>query len=122
MTLSGEGSSCADIAEKCVQFLKVRPPLLLLPGPLCFLNGVGGAETLGLCSRQVEDIHLTDISVTPSTDLIELQYQIIRTLKWRRRQMVQLRQNDGKKFWVDLTETSSNTSSIIIQVRRPAGC
>jgi hypothetical protein len=67
----------------------------------------------------VENTHLTDIAVIPSADLVELQYQIVRALKWRRRQLLQLKQIDGKKFWVDLAETSSNTSSIIIQVRRP---
>jgi hypothetical protein len=62
---------------------------------------------------------IQDVEVVPSTELTELQYEIVDTLRYRRRQLVQVYQGPGARggrrtYWVDAKELAGNSHCILV--------
>ncbi|GFR43730.1 hypothetical protein Agub_g4841 [Astrephomene gubernaculifera] len=50
------------------------------------------------------EARVPELQVVPSTSLKELQYLVTTTLRYRRRQLLLLQQDDGRTYWVDAKE------------------
>lgn len=60
-----------------------------------------------------------DVEVIPSTELSELQYEIVDALRYRRMQLVQVSQGPGapsgrRTYWVDAKELAGNCHCILV--------
>lgn len=54
------------------------------------------------------------LQVVPSTSLKELQYLVATTLRYRRRQLLKLVQDDGRTFWVDAKEAVGSNAHCML--------
>ena len=62
---------------------------------------------------------INDVEVVPSSDLTELQYEIVDAMRYRRRQLVQVFQGPGapagrRTYWVDAKDLASNSHCLLL--------
>jgi hypothetical protein len=56
------------------------------------------------------EARVPELQVVPSPSLKELQYLVVATLRYRRRQLLQLQQDDGRVYWVDANEVLASNA------------
>ncbi|EFJ40819.1 adenylate kinase [Volvox carteri f. nagariensis] len=66
------------------------------------------------------EARMPELQVIPSTSLKELQYLVAATLRYRRRQLLQLQQDDGRLYWVDATEVLGSNAYCALLCQDPS--
>ncbi|GIL93290.1 hypothetical protein Vretimale_15687 [Volvox reticuliferus] len=66
------------------------------------------------------EARLPELQIVPSTSLKELQYLVATTLRYRRRQLLQLQQDDGRLYWVDANEVLSSNAHCALLCQDPS--
>ncbi|PNH05620.1 Adenylate kinase, chloroplastic [Tetrabaena socialis] len=66
------------------------------------------------------EARVPELQVVSSTSLKELQYVVATTLRYRRRQLLQMQQDDGRTYWVDSKEVLGTNAHCALLCQDPS--
>ncbi|GLC37755.1 Adenylate kinase [Pleodorina starrii] len=66
------------------------------------------------------EARMPELQIVPSASLKELQYLVASTLRYRRQQLLQLQQDDGRVYWVDAKEVLGSNAHCALLCQDPS--